>query len=228
MRILVIEDEPQLREQVAARLQTEGYVVDQTGDGTEGKFLAEELPLDLAIIDLGLPNVDGSEIIKHVRTIGRNYPIIILTARSSWDEKVRGLEAGADDYITKPFHIEELIARVRAVIRRSGGWSASTLDFDGLSIDTQSHRVTVDENSMTLTAYEFRVLEYLAINAGKVISKSELTEHIYPDDEDRDSNVLEVFIRRVRKKIDPDNTKMPIETLRGQGYRFALTRKTSD
>ncbi len=224
MRVLIVEDEVHLRSSLAQALRHEGYVVDETGDGIEGQYMALELPLDLAIIDLGLPNINGIDLIKTVRKSGKATPIMILTARGNWQEKVEGLEAGADDYVTKPFQTEEVIARARALIRRTGGWSSSTLVFGPMYIDTSAQKVQLDGYDISLTAYEYRVLEYLALHAGRVISKMEITEHLYPDDAERDSNVLEVFIRRLRRKLDPENTLQPIETMRGQGYRFALER----
>lgn len=182
------------------------------------------MPVDIAIIDLGLPKVDGSDIIREVRRQGKNYPILILTARDSWQDKVEGLESGADDYLAKPFHMEELMARVRALLRRSGGWSESILRFDTLEVDTRSQQVRVDDRLIELTAYEYKVLAYLAINAGEVISKNVLLDHLYDEDTDRDPNILEVFIKRLRTKLDPEKTLNPIETLRGRGYRLALAR----
>ncbi len=228
MRALIVEDEPTLRQQIVDKLKQDGYVVDSTGEGTEGQYMATELPVDIAIVDLGLPEVDGIEIIKQVRAKGRNYPILILTARANWEDKVDGLEAGADDYLTKPFHIEELLARVRALVRRSGGWSHTVLQCGPMSMDTRSQSVTINEQSIDLTAYEYRLLEYLAVHAGEVISKGTLIEHLYSDDTDRDSNVLEVFVRRLRKKLDPESTLQPIETLRGRGYRLALERHNAE
>lgn len=224
MRALIVEDENVLREQVIEALREQGFAIDESADGVEGLYLATTMPIDIAIIDLGLPNLDGLSIIKKLRAESCNYPVLILTARDSWQDKVDGLEAGADDYLAKPFHIEELLARIRALLRRSGGWSDSLLRFEGLSIDTRAQQVTVDGKTIALTAYEYRVLAYLAINAGSVISKHTLLDHLYDEDTDRDPNVLEVFIRRLRQKLDPDKTLDPIETLRGRGYRLALER----
>jgi len=225
MRALVIEDEQTLREQLIEALREQGFAIDESGDGTEGLYLATTMPIDIAIIDLGLPGVDGLSIIKKLRAESCSYPVLILTARDTWQDKVDGLEAGADDYLAKPFHIEEMLARVRALLRRSGGWSESLLQFDGLSIDTRTQQVVVGEQSIALTAYEYRVLAYLALNAGSVISNPVLLDHLYDEDTDRDPNVLEVFIRRLRQKLDPDKKLDPIETLRGRGYRLALERK---
>jgi len=224
MRALVVEDEEALRSQIVTRLRDEGFAIDEAGDGREGLYLATEMPLDIAIIDLGLPGGDGTEIIQAARAQDRHYPILILTARDSWQDKVEGLESGADDYLTKPFHMEELLARVRALLRRSGGWSESVLRFAALEMDTRAQQVTVHGQVVELTAYEYRVLEYLAIHAGEVIAKHVLLDHLYDEDTDRDPNILEVFIKRLRNKLDPDKTLQPIETLRGRGYRLALER----
>lgn len=224
MRALVIEDEDTLREQIVDRLQQEGFAIDAAGDGNEGLYLAREMPIDVAIVDLGLPGIDGMDIIRKVRDEGHLYPILILTARDRWEDRVAGLEAGADDYLGKPFHLEELLARLRALLRRVGGWAHPVLDFDGLRIETREQQVTVAGEPVSLTAFEYRVLEYLAIHAGEVISKPVLLDHLYEEDTERDTNVLEVFVRRLRRKLDPENTLSPIETLRGRGYRFALER----
>lgn len=224
MRILVVEDEPGIREQVVERLRGEGYAVDVAVDGEEGLYYATEYPIDVAVVDLGLPKLDGIEMIRRTRAADKNFPILILTARSQWQEKVDGLEAGADDYLVKPFHIEELLARVRALVRRSMGIAKSVVQCGPISLNTGTQDVCLDGASLNLTAYEYRLLQYLMLNAGKVLSKGELTDHIYEEDDDRDSNVIEVFIGRLRKKLDPDNQLKPIETLRGRGYRFNLSR----
>lgn len=225
MRILVIEDEALLREGIAEQLEKGGFVVDQAGDGEEGLYAGEEFALDAAIVDLGLPKKSGIEVIQALRAGGHDYPILILTARDSWQDKVKGLEAGADDYLTKPFHFEELLARLRAMLRRAGGFSTDTLAFDGMALDTRTQRLAVNDADVTLTAYEYKVLEYLMMHAGEVISKTVLSEHVYGEDLDPDSNVLEVLIGRVRKKLDPGAQLKPIETLRGRGYRFTLGRR---
>ncbi len=222
MRILVIEDEQALREQVQQRLQAEGYTVDASGDGKEGLYLASEYPVDLAVVDLGLPGMPGLEIIRTLRADGRDLPILILTARGKWEEKVTGLEAGADDYLVKPFHMEELLARVKALLRRAAGSGRDELSFGPLKLDPGGQQVSLEGAAVELTAYEYRLLEYLARHPGKVIPKSELADYLYPHDDDRDSNVIEVLIGRVRRKIDADNRLNPIETLRGRGYRFTL------
>ncbi|BAO44156.1 response regulator transcription factor [Thiolapillus brandeum] len=224
MHLLLIEDDAPLRGQLARQLETSGYAVAKADNGAEGLYLGRELPLDIAIVDLGLPDISGMEIIRTLREEGRDFPILILTARGRWEEKVEGLEAGADDYLVKPFQIEELLARLNALLRRSGGWASPVLSFAPLELDTMAQQVQVDGKPVALTAYEYRVLEYLAVHAGKVISKSELTEHIYDQDYDRDSNVLEVLLSRLRRKLDPDGDIQPIETLRGRGYRFSLKK----
>ena len=223
MRALVIEDDPQLRAQVSEYLSDEGYAIDSAGDGDEGKYMALEYPIDLAVVDLGLPKTPGIDIIKAVRKAGRKFPILILTARDGWQSKVEGLEAGADDYLVKPFHREELLARARALVRRSGGWTQSTLQCGPIALDTTARNVSLEGKPVELTAYEYRVLEYLVMHAGEVVSKSTLTEHLYNEDEERDSNVIEVFVRRLRTKLDPEG-KLPIATLRGSGYRWDLPR----
>lgn len=225
MRILVVEDEAAIRDRIADRLRTDGFVVDAAQDGKEGLYRATEFPLDLAIVDLGLPRLDGIELITRLRQRGISFPILILTARTRWQEKVEGLEAGADDYLGKPFHLEEMIARVRALIRRSAGLAQAELICDPVSLNTSTQNVTVSELPLDLTAFEYRVLQYLMLHSGKVVSKTELTEHIYEEDQDRDSNVIEVFVGRLRKKIDPGDELKPIETLRGRGYRFNLPRR---
>ena len=225
MRALVIEDDPSLRAQVAQYLIDEGFVVDAAADGEQGLYMATEFPVDLAIVDLGLPKLSGVEIVKRARKKGCAYPILILTARDGWESKVSGLEAGADDYVVKPFHKEELLARARALLRRAAGWAQSTLESGPIVLDTAAKAVTLRGQPVDLTAYEYRLLEYLLLHAGKVVSKSTLTEHLYAEDMERDSNVIEVFIRRLRTKLDPDEQLAPIETLRGQGYRWTLPRK---
>ncbi len=220
MRVLLIEDEAPLRETLAARLKREGYAVDVAADGEEGLYFGQEYPLDVAIIDLGLPKLNGMEVIEKLRENGRKFPILILTARGDWEDKVKGLDAGADDYLVKPFRVEELLARLNALVRRSAGWASSVLESGAIALDTGSQQVTVAGEPVELTSYEYKVLEYLMLHAGEVISKTRLTEHIYEQDFDRDSNVIEVFVGRLRKKLDPSGEEEPIETLRGRGYRF--------
>jgi len=224
MRALVIEDDAALREQVVGFLADDGFAVDAAGDGDQGRYMAEEYPADVAIVDLGLPGTPGIDIIRRARACGRSYPILILTARDGWQSKVEGLEAGADDYLVKPFHREELLARVRALLRRSGGWASAQLSSGPYVVDTSAKTVSADGKPVELTSYEYRVLEYLVTHAGKVVSKTELTEHLYTENEERDSNVIEVFIRRLRAKLDPANQYNPITTIRGAGYRWDLPR----
>jgi two-component system response regulator PhoP len=228
MRLLVIEDDTTLRESLAAKLTGAGFAVEQAGDGKEGLYFALEYPIDLAIIDLGLPEISGLDIIRQAREQGKTYPILILTARDRWQDKVDGLDAGADDYVVKPFQFEEVSARVNALLRRSGGWASSTMTAGPVSLDMSRQELTVNDALIELTSFEYKIIEYLMIRAGEVISKTELTERLYDQDFERDSNVIEVFIGRLRKKMDPDNTIKPIETLRGRGYRFALDRGHSD
>jgi len=220
MRILVVEDEPTLRSQLASQLAAKGYSVDAAADGEEGLFLGREYPMDLAVIDLGLPGISGIELIRRLRALERSFPILILTARDAWQDKVEGLESGADDYLTKPFHSEELMARVNALLRRAAGHSSPVTSCAGIELNTATQSVRRGDQEIILTGHEYRILEYLMLHAGKVVSKTELTEHIYDQDFDRDSNVVEVLIGRIRKKLDPDGSRRPIETLRGRGYRM--------
>ena len=222
MRILIVEDDPRLLDMLAENLRQSGYAVDAVADGEEGLYYGGEYPIDLAVIDLGLPKMSGLDVIRQLRSAGKEFPILILTARSQWQEKVEGLEAGADDYLTKPFHMEELKARINALLRRAAGHAAPEVSFGPVRIDLNGQRVFVDENEIDLTSFEYKVLEYLAMHPDKVVTKSDLTEHIYEEDADRDSNVIEVFVGRLRKKLDPDGELQPIETLRGRGYRLAL------
>ena len=220
MHILIVEDELRLREHLRDRLRQNGYVVEVAADGEEGLYYGEEFPLDLAVIDIGLPKISGIELIRRFRSNGRHFPILILTARRNWQDKVEGLETGADDYLVKPFRFEELQARLNALLRRASGWSKPVIDCGPVSLDTGKQSLTVAGRAVELTAFEYRVLEYLMLHAGQVVSKAELTDNIYDQDYDRNSNVLEVFIGRLRRKLDPDNCINPIETLRGRGYRF--------
>jgi len=226
VRLLVIEDDETLRQSLVGQLGDAGFGVEQAADGREGLYFATEYPVDLAIIDLGLPEMSGLDVIREARAGGKTYPILILTARDRWQDKVDGLAAGADDYVVKPFHIEEVLARVNALLRRSGGWASSVLTAGPVSLDTARQELRVDGKPVDLTGYEYRIVEHLMMRAGEVISKSELTDRLYDQDFERDSNVIEVFIGRLRKKIDPDNALKPIETLRGRGYRFALERSS--
>ena len=222
MRLLLIEDDAALRLGLARQLEADGYRVDQSKDGEDGLFQAREYPVDLAIVDLGLPKLSGLAIVEQLRAEGRTLPILILTARGSWQDKVRGLEAGADDYLVKPFEYPELTARVKALLRRSTQAASDVLSFGALSVDFSAQAARLNGESLELTAYEYRVLEYLVRERSRVVSKQELSDYLYPHDEDRDSNVLEVLVGRLRRKLDPEGTLAPIETLRGRGYRFAL------
>ena len=224
MRVLIVEDEAPLRETLAARMQREGFAVDTASDGEEAIYMGREVPFDIVIVDLGLPKMSGIEVVKKLREFQKRYPILILTARSSWQDKVEGLKSGADDYLVKPFHIEELLARVNALVRRSAGWSKPVLECGPVAMDTTAQTVSINNQVVDLTSYEYKVLEYLMLHAGELVSKVDLTEHIYEQDFDRDSNVIEVFIGRLRKKLDADGTLKPIETVRGRGYRFAIPR----
>jgi two-component system, OmpR family, response regulator PhoP len=227
VRLLIVEDEDLLRARLVKALEDSGYVVDSASNGKTGLFQGTECDYDAAIIDLGLPELDGISLIKALRAKGKVYPVLILTARDNWTDKVAGLDAGADDYVVKPFQIEEIKARLNALLRRAAGFAKPTLDFGQISLDTTARRLLVQEQEVELTAYEYKVLEYLMLHPGKVISKTELTEHLYDQDHDRDSNVLEVFIRRLRQKLDPAETLKPIDTIRGQGYRFNVPARHS-
>lgn len=222
MRVLVVEDELSLQQQLREALEKAGYGVDAAGDGEEALYLGREYEYDIAVFDLGLPKLSGIEVIQTLRQEEKHYPILILTARGHWQEKVDGLEAGADDYVVKPFHMEELLARLNALVRRSAGFSKPVIEKGPVAINTSSQSVTVNGSSIELTAFEYKVLEYLMMHPDEVVSKTTLTEHIYDQDFDRDSNVIEVFVGRLRKKIDPENQYKPIETLRGRGYRWAI------
>lgn len=228
MRLLVIEDDATLRESLCKQLVNAGFGVEQAADGREGLHFAIEYPIDLAIIDLGLPEMSGQEIIKELRAKGKTYPVLILTARDRWQDKVDGLSAGADDYVVKPYHFEEISARINALLRRSGGWASTVLNAGPVSLDTTRQELKVNEMIVDLTSYEYRIIEMLMMRAGQVISKTDLTDRLYDQDFERDSNVIEVFIGRLRKKMDPDSSLKPIETLRGRGYRFALERGQSE
>ncbi len=223
MRILIIEDEAELQSSLKSQLETQGYIVDTSGDGKEGLYFASEFPLDAAIIDIGLPNMSGIEIIQNLRQQGNSLPILVLTARSRWQEKVEGLEAGADDYVVKPFQIEELLARLKSLLRRSNGSAKPEIRHGCIHLNTDSQECFLHNESVNLTAFEYRLLEHMMKNHNQVLSKSNLADYLYPHDEDRDSNVIEVIIGRLRKKIDPDNSLNPIETLRHRGYRFKLS-----
>jgi len=222
MRILVIEDEQDLLADIKARLEAEGFIVDISADGNEGYFFATEYPLDAAIIDIGLPGMSGIEIIQKLRQDGHTLPVLILTARSRWQEKVEGLEAGADDYLVKPFQMEELLARLKALLRRASGSPTTELSCSGITLKPDTQQVIQNQQPLDVTAFEYRLLEYLMRHSKQAVSKSLLADYLYPHDDDRDSNVIEVLIGRLRKKLDPDGTLKPIETLRNRGYRFTL------
>jgi two-component system, OmpR family, response regulator PhoP len=222
MRLLLIEDDAALRLGLARQLEKEGYRVDQAKDGEEGLFLAREYPFDLAIVDLGLPKLNGLTIVQRLRADGSTMPLLILTARGGWQDKVSGLEAGADDYVTKPFEYPELAARVKALLRRSMKAASDVVNFGPISLDFSSQAVKLDGAPLELTAFEYRLLEYLVRERARVVPKHELSDYLYPHGEDRDSNVLEVLIGRLRRKLDPEGKLAPVETVRGRGYRFTL------
>ncbi len=222
MRILIVEDEPLMLERLKEFFGKEKYAVDTAEGGESGWFLGSEIDYDLAIIDVGLPKIDGIQLTSKLRNHGVNFPILILTARELWQDKVEGLEAGTDDYLTKPFHFEELKARAHALLRRSNGNASKELHKGPIHIDLSAKTVKLNDQLVELTSYEYRTLEYLMLKPQQVVSKTELTEHLYDQDFDRDSNVIEVFIGRLRKKLDPENKIMPIVTVRGQGYKFVI------
>jgi two-component system response regulator PhoP len=222
MRILVIEDETDLLADIKAALEAAAYTTDTSADGNEGYYFATEYPLDAAIIDIGLPGMSGIEIIQKLRRQGHTLPVLILTARSRWQEKVEGLEAGADDYLVKPFQMEELLARVKALLRRATGSATTELKCGCITINLGAQQVLLNGEVIDVTAFEYRLLEYLMRHSSEVVSKSRLADYLYPHDDDSDSNVIEVIIGRLRKKLDPDGSLKPIETLRNRGYRFTL------
>jgi two-component system response regulator PhoP len=228
MRLLLVEDDPSLSRSLAAQLEQAGYSVEKSTDGREGLYYAREYPVDLAIVDLGLPTMSGVELIKQLRADGKEYPILVLTARDRWQDKVEALKLGADDYVVKPFNVEELLARVDALLRRAGGWAQSELVCGPITLDTRTQEVKVGGAKLELTSFEYKLLEYLMLHAGEVLSKTQITEALYSEDFERDSNVIEVFIGRLRRKLDPDNSYKPIETLRGRGYRLAAARGAPD
>jgi two-component system OmpR family response regulator len=216
MRVLVVEDDKQLNRQISEALVDAGYVVDKALDGEEGHFLGDTEPYDAVVLDIGLPQMDGISVVERWRRSGRKMPVLILTARDRWSDKVAGIDAGADDYVTKPFHIEEVLARVRALIRRAAGHASSELTLGPLRLDTKASKADIDGTPLKLTSHEFRLLAYLMHHMGEVVSRTELVEHLYDQDFDRDSNTIEVFVGRLRKKMGVDM----IETVRGMGYRI--------
>jgi two-component system OmpR family response regulator len=216
MRILLVEDEPALRDSLREALEAGGYAVDEVADGRDAQFLGETGSFDAVVLDLGLPGVDGLTVLRRWRDAGRTMPVLILTARDAWHEKVAGIDAGADDYLTKPFHLEELLARLRALIRRAAGLASPVLACGPVTLDTRTGRVAVDGSPVALTSHEYRLLAYLMHRPGQVVSRTELTEHLYAQDRDRDSNTIEVFVGRLRRKLPAD----AIETVRGLGYRL--------
>ena len=220
MRLLLVEDDLELQTHVKNSLVAANYLVDTADDGEDGLFQGIECPYDAAIIDVGLPKMDGIALIKALRAKKITFPILILTARDSWQDKVQGLDAGADDYLTKPFHVEELVARLNALIRRSAGQASPLIENGPLTLNTSNFEVKIHQAIVKLSSSEYKLLEYLMLHLDEVKSKSILTEHIYDQDFDLDSNVIEVFIRRLRKKLDPENTLGLIETHRGQGYKL--------
>jgi len=224
MRLLLVEDDPNLSRSLASQLERAGYVVDVALDGEEGLYQAREYPVSLAIIDLGLPKLSGIELIRQLRAEGKSYPVLVLTARDRWQDKVEALKIGADDYVVKPFNVEELLARVDALLRRASGWAQSELVCGPIVLDTRAQEVKVKGEKLELTSFEYKLLEYLMLHAGEVLSKTQITEALYEEEFERDSNVIEVFIGRLRRKLDPDNENRPIETLRGRGYRLAVAR----
>lgn len=226
MRLLVVEDDPRLRSQLVEYFKSHQWIVDEAPNGSEARFLAQEYPCDVAIVDLGLPDIPGVELIQGWRQEGLEMPVLILTARADWQDKVGGLEAGADDYVTKPFYLEEVEARLNALLRRVEGRRTSTAVFGPLSIDFSARTVQRDSEALSLTTYEYNTLAYLARRTGDVVGRAELMDHLYERDTDRDSNVLEVFVGRLRRKLDPSGELKPIQTVRGAGYRFTLPRHT--
>jgi len=220
MRLLIVEDDKDLNRQLMTALEEAGYAVDTAFDGEEGHFLGDTEPYDAVVLDLGLPSLDGLSVLEKWRRDGRTMPVLILTARDRWSDKVAGIDAGADDYVAKPFHMEEILARVRALVRRAAGHASNELTCGQVRLDLRAGRVTVDGAPIKLTSHEYRLLSYLLHHQGKVISRTELTEHLYDQDFDRDSNTVEVFVGRLRKKIGADM----IETIRGLGYRLGEAR----
>jgi two-component system response regulator PhoP len=226
VRLLVIEDEAVIRESLREELTKLGHNVDVAADGEDGLFAGMEYPIDVAIVDLGLPKLSGLQVIRKLRQSGKKFPILVLTARDRWQDKVEGLDAGADDYVAKPFHFEEVHARLQALVRRAGGWASSELICGPIVLDTRRQTVTVSDKPVDLTTYEYRLLEHFMLRVGDVLTRTELSERIYEEELERDSNVVEVYLMRLRRKLDPNNELKPFETVRGRGYRFVIPRKT--
>lgn len=220
MKVLIVEDENNIRESLISSFKSQGFAIESAANGEDGLYIAKEYPIDIAVVDIGLPGISGLKMIESLRADGLQIPIIVLTARDSWQDKVEGLSTGADDYMAKPFQFEELLARCNALLRRTAGFATPKIKFADIELDTMAQTISKNEKNIELTAYEYKVIEYLFMNPKKVVSKTELTEHIYDQDFDRDSNVLEVFVGRLRKKIDPDQSIKLIQTQRGQGYRL--------
>jgi two-component system OmpR family response regulator len=216
LRVLVVEDDADLNRQLTAAFKEAGYAVDSASDGEDGHFLGDTEPYDAVVLDIGLPVLDGISVLEKWRRDGRKMPVLLLTARDRWSDKVQGIDAGADDYVAKPFHIEEVLARVRALVRRAAGHATNEIEVGPVRLDAKAGKVTVDGNPVKLTSHEYRVLEYLMLHRDRVVSRTELIEHLYDQDFDRDSNTIEVFVGRLRKKVPPE----VIETVRGLGYRI--------
>ena len=216
MRVLIVEDDADLNRQLATAMKEAGYAVDTATDGEEGHFLGDTEPYDAVVLDIGLPQLDGISVLEQWRRAGRTMPVLLLTARDRWSDKVQGIDAGADDYVAKPFHIEEVLARIRALVRRAAGHASNEIECGPVRLDAKAGRVTVDGNPVKLTSHEYKVLEYLMLHRERVVSRTELIEHLYDQDFDRDSNTIEVFVGRLRKKVSADL----IETVRGLGYRL--------
>ena len=217
MRVLVVEDDTNLNRQLKDALTEAGYAVDVAFDGEEGHFLGDTEPYDAIVLDIGLPQMDGLSVLEEWRRAGKTTPVLLLTARDRWSDKVQGIDAGADDYVAKPFHMEEVLARIRALVRRAAGLASNEIVAGSVRLDARSGKVTVGGQSVKLTSHELRLLSYLMHHKGKVISRTELTEHLYDQDFDRDSNTIEVFVGRLRKKLPEDC----IQTVRGLGYQIA-------
>jgi two-component system response regulator PhoP len=224
VRILIVEDEAGIRESLREDLVRVGFNVDVAADGEEGLFAGLQYPEDIAIIDLGLPKMSGLELIRRIREKGKTFPILILTARDRWQDKVEGLEVGADDYVAKPFHFEEIHARLLALLRRAGGWATAELVCGPIALDTRRQTVRVNDRTVDLTTYEYRLLEHFMLRAGDILSRTDLSERMYEENVERESNNIDVFMGRLRKKLDPNDEIKPFETIRGRGWRFAIPR----